>query len=157
MPDGITVRVEGARAAAHAFRGASALLASRLRGSVRRAGGVLQTRVRANASGRTGQIGPALYGGAGEIGPRVQTGDYRRSIGLRAYSGGDIFAAEVGTNAPQGRRLEQGFFGADSLGRVYHQPPLPHFGPAADPAEQFLNAAIEDDLAAVDRMIGGGP
>lgn len=155
MADGVTVRVDGAKAAVRAFDAAPALLTRRLSVSVRSAGSLMRTRVRANASGRSGVTGPALYGGTGEIGPRVQTGDYRRSIGLATYSAGGQLVAEVGTNAPQGRRLEQGFIGADSLGRVYHQRPLPHFGPAVAPTEHALNAAIEADLAFVDRFVAG--
>ncbi len=44
----------------------------------------------------------------------------------------------VGTNRPQGRRLEDGFVRADSLGRVYNQPPFPHVGPAKDEIEPQL-------------------
>lgn len=82
-------------------------------------GQLLRTKVRANASGRPG--------------PRAQTGDYRRSIGLEVLTlGGNVYAV-VGTNAPQGRRLEYGFMNLrDSLGRLYHQPPYPHFNPALD-------------------------
>jgi len=155
--DGITVRVEGAQAAVRAFAGGSGLLSRRVRSSVRRAGAFYQTKVRANASGRTGQAGPSLFGGDGEIGPRVQTGDYRRSISLRLFSDGEVYAAEVFTSAPQGHRLEAGFIGADSLGRTYHSPPLPHFGPPVPIAEQFLFSSLEADVTAVDRSIGGGP
>ncbi|MBI9114303.1 hypothetical protein [Sanguibacter suaedae] len=38
--------------------------------------------------------------------------------------------ATVSTNLPQARRLEFGFFGEDSLGRNYRQPPYPHWRPA---------------------------
>lgn len=82
-------------------------------------GQLLATRTQAHASGRPG--------------PRAVTGDYRRSIGLlMVFDGGDVVAS-VGTNKPQGRRLELGFMGmTDSLGRTFHQPPYPHFGPALD-------------------------
>ena len=81
-------------------------------------GQLLRTRVMAKASGRPG--------------PNIVTGDYRRSISLQV--GGTVTQpwVAVGTNAPQGRRLEFGFVGTDSLGRVYDQPPYPHFGPAVD-------------------------
>ena len=75
---------------------------------------LLKTRVQAHASGRPG--------------PNVVTGDYRRSWTMEAVPNGQM----VGTNKPQARRLEWGFYGADSLGRVYHQPPYPHVGPAYD-------------------------
>lgn len=81
-------------------------------------GQLLQTRVMAKASGRPG--------------PNIVTGDYRRSIGLEEIFAPGITAVSVGTNAPQGARLEFGFHGTDSLGRHYDQPPYPHFGPAVD-------------------------
>lgn len=83
---------------------------------IRHHGQLLKTRIQANASGRPG--------------PNAPTGDYRRSWTVE-FSGG-IGAAKVtvGTNAPQARRLEFGFHGSDSLGRVYNQPPYPHVAPA---------------------------
>lgn len=97
---------------------------------------VFETKVKARASGRPG--------------PRAQTGDYRRSINAQfaGRSGGRV-RWEVGTNAVQGRRLEFGFWGLrDSLGRLFHQPPYPHFGPAADEMESALPAAVEVAVAA---------
>ncbi|MFD7639577.1 hypothetical protein ACFV4P_02895 [Kitasatospora sp. NPDC059795] len=79
---------------------------------------LLETAIKAAASGRPG--------------PNAPTGDYRRSwtTEVRATAAG--VEAVVGTNKPQANRLEYGFVGADSLGRVYHQPPLPHVGPSVD-------------------------
>lgn len=93
---------------------------------------LVQRRVQANASGRPG--------------PRSVTGDYRRSIRRRSrpvVAGG---YSDIGTDAPQGRRLEVGFVGTDSAGRRYRQRPFPHFGPAlddsADPFADGLAAAV---------------
>ena len=94
-----------------------------------RFGVLLQTRVRARASGRPG--------------PRRRTGDYRRGITTqtrRVIAG--VWETTVGTNSPQGRRLELGFIGADSLGRHYNQPPFPHFGPAVDQTEPEYAEAL---------------
>lgn len=74
----------------------------------------------------------------GPPGPRLQTGDYVRSIALAV----GLLQAEVGTSKPQGRRLEYGFSGTDALGRVYDQPPYPHFQPAADEVEPLFTAAL---------------
>lgn len=99
-----------------------------------REGAALQTRVRAKASGRPG--------------PRAQTGDYRRSISRQTSRGPGSITIEVGTNSPQGRRLEFGFWGlTDSLGRLFHQPAYPHFAPAADGMDETLPAAITAGLA----------
>lgn len=80
--------------------------------------------IRANASGRPG--------------PNVITGRYRSSWepeGRRIPYGAEC---TIGTREPQGRRLEFGFYGPDSLGRVYAQPPFPHVGPAIPVMEQTL-------------------
>ena len=92
---------------------------------------LLETRVKANASGRPG--------------PRAITGDYRRSI--TATRGAEGFGAmlggwTVGTNAPQGPRLEYGFVGTDRAGRRYNQPAFPHFGPAVPGVEASFLAAL---------------
>lgn len=80
---------------------------------------------------------------SGRPGPNAPTGDYRRSIESKfiALPGGGM--AMVGTNKPQGRRLEFGFVGRDSLGRNYNQRPFPHFGPALDFIEPAFGAALE--------------
>lgn len=76
--------------------------------------------------------------GPGTGGPRIITGDYNRSITLRV----GILWADVGTDKPQGRRLELGFVGVDALGRVYDQPPYPHFSPGLDEVREPFIAAI---------------
>lgn len=91
-------------------------------------GAILQTKIRGRASGRPG--------------PRVITGNYRGSIEMRLISQGFITAAVIGTDAPQGRRLELGFSGTDSLGRNYDQSPFPHFGPAFDEVKDDYVDAI---------------
>ena len=79
---------------------------------------------------------------SGRPGPNVITGDYRRSINSRRSGSGASVRWTIGTNKPQGPRLEYGFYGVDSLGRFYHQPAFPHFGPAADEIEPQLYAAV---------------
>ncbi|KOX33024.1 MULTISPECIES: HK97 gp10 family phage protein [unclassified Streptomyces] len=79
---------------------------------------LLETRVKANASGRPG--------------PNAPTGDYRRSWSHAVYASGTDVIGTVGTNKPQGRRLEYGFVGTDALGRTYAQRPYPHVGPAVE-------------------------
>lgn len=77
---------------------------------------LLETQIKANASGRPG--------------PNAPTGDYRRSWTHEVHTDGDQVVAIVGTDRPQARRLEYGFVGPDSLGRVADQPPYAHVGPA---------------------------
>lgn len=106
-------------------------------------GSVLQRKVKANASGRPG--------------PRVQTGDYRRSIGLQVRREGASIVAEVSSNAVMAARLEYGFWGmTDSLGRLFHQPAYPHFGPAADEMERVFPVAIEAALGRTFRVLRAG-
>ena len=102
--------------------------------AVVRGGAVLETMVKANASGRPG--------------PRVITGDYRRSITRQSTRTLGRSAVLVGTNRPQGRRLEYGFSGTDSLGRRYSQPPYAHFGPAAEQFRPLFIAAVRVALGA---------
>lgn len=90
---------------------------------------LLETRVKGAASGRPG--------------PRVRTGNYRRSINSTVVLSGQALIGTVGTAAPQARRLEYGFVGADRLGRVYDQPPFPHFGPAGQRTVAEFAAAME--------------
>jgi hypothetical protein len=81
-------------------------------------GQLLNTQIKARASGRPG--------------PNAPTGDYRRSWVHTVTREGGTTTSTNGTNKPQGRRLEFGFTGVDSLGRSYDQPPYPHVGPAYD-------------------------
>lgn len=105
---------------------------AKVRAVVRHHGLLLQTKVKAHASKpRTGPPGP-----------RIQTGNYNRSISLQMSGNAYISTATVGTNAPQGRRLEFGFVGEDSLGRHYNQPPYPHFRPALDEVGPLFEAAL---------------
>ena len=63
---------------------------------------------------------------SGRPGPNVVTGQYRAGIfAVRLPNG-----FELASNSPQSKRLEYGFYGTDSLGRNYHQPPFPHMRPA---------------------------
>jgi hypothetical protein len=101
-----------------------------------RAGQQLVTRIRANASGRPG--------------PRVITGNYRRSWSTRLVSG--ALAVVVGTNAPQARRLEYGFSGTDSLGRRYNQPPFAHVEPAVRQERAPIIRILEDAVSEAGRL-----
>lgn len=92
--------------------------------------GVLQfgvAEVRRNASGRPG--------------PRIVTGNLLGSIRSDWRISGDVFEGQIGTNAVYARRLEFGFVGPDSLGRVYNQPPYPFMNPAVPAIRARLIAA----------------
>jgi hypothetical protein len=78
----------------------------------------------------------------GPPGPRLQTGAYVGSWSVTTTLGAMGPTATAGTNAPQGRRLEFGFSGTDSLGRRYNQPAYSHAGPALDETAPAFYAAI---------------
>lgn len=102
-------------------------LADRLDRAATRIGPAIQRAVR-----HTGELGRARIRGnaSGRPGPNVITGRYRNSWETQTRRLPYGAMCTIGTNAPQGRRLEFGFVGPDSLGRVYNQPPFPHVGPA---------------------------
>jgi hypothetical protein len=89
---------------------------------------LLETQIKANAGGRPG--------------PNVITGDYRRSWTHEVHTAGDVVMGVVGTNKPQARRLEYGYIGPDSLGRIFAQPPFPHVGPAVESIRPLFTAAL---------------
>lgn len=83
---------------------------------------------------------------SGRPGPNVQTGEYVRGIlirrSVRRFGPIVNVKEEVYTLSPQAARLEFGFVGVDSLGRVYHQPPYPHWVPAI----LELESRIDEDI-----------
>jgi hypothetical protein len=82
---------------------------------------------------------------SGRPGPNAPTGDYRGSWNAlpthEGVAGGVSWS--VGTDRAQAARLEYGFVGPDSLGRVFHQDPLPHMGPAYDEIAPVFEAAMD--------------
>jgi hypothetical protein len=99
----------------------------------------------------TGVLGKARISGnaSGRPGPNVITGAYRNS--WQTENRHIPYGAEctIGTNAPQGRRLEFGFVGTDSLGRSYNQPPFPHVQPALPYIGQTLMGQMRLAVAEV--------
>jgi hypothetical protein len=91
-------------------------MADRLENAADRLGDVTERRMR--NVGRQG-VARIRQNASGRPGPNVITGQYRAS--WRAETRGIPYGAEctIGTNAPQGRRLELGFVGVDSIGRHY--------------------------------------
>ena len=78
----------------------------------------------------------------GRPGPQRQTGNLSRSVRLLGVSRLKVgsWESRTGPTAIYGRRIELGFNGADSLGRVYRQPPYPYMGPGMREAVPTLNA-----------------
>lgn len=90
----------------------------------------------------------------GRPGPQRVTGAYVSSIGMQAHQAGVHYEVEVGTNAPEGRRLEYGFHKQDKLGRSFHQPPFPHWRPALAETMPAANALFERLLSGVQARLG---
>ena len=68
----------------------------------------------------------------GSPGPDVVTGTLRRGVRhTTAHRLGLLgWQTEVGPTVIYSRRIDLGFVGADSLGRIYNQQPRPYFTPA---------------------------
>jgi hypothetical protein len=89
---------------------------------------------------------------SGRPGPNVISGDYRGSWKRQPFAVPDGGGAEVGTNEPQGRRLEYGFYDrTDSIGRHFFQVPRPHVEPAVNELSGDFEQAFKD---ALDRIFG---
>lgn len=74
----------------------------------------------------------AKQGASGRPGPNVITGTLRRGIRHEPITpwGAMGWQTKVGPTVIYSRRIELGFHGADSRGRVYDQPGYPYFVPA---------------------------
>lgn len=90
----------------------------------------------------TATLGQLKLRASGRPGPRRVTGDYTRKMNMQADHGGAGVEVTIGGNGAQGPRLEFGFNGADSLGRVYHQRPFPHYAPTF----AWLNALLPNEV-----------
>lgn len=138
----ISARVVGAAEAARAFITTASVVQARTAGVVAYHGKKYQAAVKRRASGRPG--------------PNVITGKYRNSIQFRMIRGGTTAAAAIGSDHPASHRLENGFFGSDSLGRNYHQEPRPHYEPdlqaTADELQRSVAAMVVIDSTAINTV-----
>lgn len=101
---------------------------------------------------RTAKGGEGVMKGkaSGRPGPRVIWGDFRRSIVGRLVSvAGGVWTIQIGSNAPQARRLEYGFVGPDRLGRVYNQPPYPYAAPSGPAILEMGGEQVRNEVAKV--------
>ena len=74
----------------------------------------------------------AKVNASGAPGPEVVTGTARRGVSHNPVHRVGLFGwqTEVGPTVIYSRRLDLGFVGTDSLGRIYNQQPRPFFTPA---------------------------
>lgn len=117
---GVSVRIQGDEAIATALRTLNPRLKARTTAAVHQFAVLLTERIQTAASGRPG--------------PNIVSGQLYGSI-LIDHTLGDVDgwgAATVYTATVYAPRLEFGFYGTDSLGRNYNQPPYPFFGRAVE-------------------------
>ncbi len=89
-----------------------------------------------------------LVQGLGQARTPVLSGTLRRSWhteSLPAPTG--TYAVRVGPTMVYARRIELGFKGADSLGRVYDQAPDPYVKPALEEARPRIRALVVTTIA----------
>ena len=93
--------------------------------------------------GKTGDdlLRTVIRHASGRPGPNIVTGEYVQSF--YTYRP-DRHTVMLGSTAPQAARLEFGFFGQDSLGRVYQQPAFPHIYPAFAEVEARFERDLEE-------------
>jgi hypothetical protein len=114
-----------------AFAGFAALLSPEIQQAEQQLGQLIITKTHDNGLARFAQNSP---GGLAES---------------FSMSGVSPMEVEVGTDKPYGHRLDEGFDGADSLGRVYHNPPTWFFTDAVHEVEDsgegmgLLQAGVE--------------
>ncbi len=86
--------------------------------------------------------GDAKRNASGRPGPNVQTGNLRARI--THVVAADGLSARVGTIVEYAPRLEFGFSGSDSKGRVYNQKPYPFLYPALAANFEKIKRMITD-------------
>lgn len=116
-------------------------LDQRMEKALHRVGVVLVTSVQ--KSMRQGGGSEGLRSSPGEP-PYVQTGTLRKSIRYEVVRQGNALVLRYGSNEDYARRLELGFAGADSIGRVY-----------AQAARPYLRPALKREKNAIGRMLRG--
>lgn len=84
---------------------------------------------------------------SGRPGPNVITGQFRAGIRSDVAVSANLVQGQIGSNAPQAARLEYGFFGTDSLGRNYAQPPYPYLQPSIPGVQAAVEGAIASAIS----------
>lgn len=147
----ITVRIEGSESLALKLRALGTAVSGRTIERAVVAGAlIVQNEAKRRAAYRTGTLRRSIHiGGHTDL-----ASDYRQppdeSELERPRVGAHDVEVYVGTNLEYARRIEYGFNGADSLGRVYNQAAQPYLRPAID---ENGNAVREEIAAALIELI----
>jgi HK97 gp10 family phage protein len=97
------------------------------------------------------QAGALLIENQAKSNAPVVTGTLRRSIHHEtADTNSDTAAVDIGTDLVYARRIEFGFSGRDSLGRLYNQAPNPYLRSAAESKKE---EAIREAAAALKDLV----
>ena len=123
-----TIEVIGDDTTALWLRSVAETAPARINPVITHFGAVLEMAIIAHSSGRPG--------------PEIDTGFMHESWRVRFELVGKYLEAIVESTAPYVNRLEYGFAGRDSLGRVFHQPPFPFIGPSVDLVTPMFVEAI---------------
>ncbi len=107
-------------------------------------------RIRA-ASAAAGRKAALAFQAEGMRDSPVLTGTLRRSWQTVTSQGLGVFSAMTGPTVIYARRIELGFKGADSLGRVYNQQPDPYVQPAYEQVLPTVRPLVVSELT---RAIG---
>ncbi len=100
------------------------------------------------ASAAAARKGAMALQAAGMRNSPVVRGTLRRSWRTQIItSGPSVFAARVGPTIIYARRIELGFKGTDSLGRLYDQAPKPYAKPAFENVIPGIRATAISELA----------
>lgn len=114
--------------------------------AVTKGGHLIESKAKQNFSGSHAKGEPRSGGKY----PNVVTGSLRRSIhvdSVKRISFG-VWQSVTGPSMIYGRRIDLGFNGADSIGRIYHQPPYPYFTDGFEQAKDQLPGIFREAWAA---------
>lgn len=162
MADGFSVTIVGGRELKRKLARLERGLSGKVLENATVAGALLvANRAKQLAAFRTGTLRRSIHvgGHTGRTpdfaqGPAGGGAEYHDIGGERRER--DFVEVQVGTDVPYARRIEQGFIGADKLGRHYHQPARAYLRPAFDETredvEHEIGEAVKDQL----RAIAGG-
>jgi HK97 gp10 family phage protein len=90
-----------------------------------------------------------MFEAAAKINAPIKTGALRDSIHIETtVDTPEKQVREVKPDTPYARRIENGFVGPDSLGRMFHQPAQPYMRSAFDTERDGAAAAIRESIYA---------
>lgn len=143
----ITVRIEGSESLTRKLRALGDAVSGRtLERAVVAGALIIQNAAKQRAPYRTGTLRRSIH-----IGGRTDLAtDYQKAPDVPDLDPPRVGAHDVevyvGTNLEYARRIEYGFNGADSLGRVYNQAAQPYLRPAVDENSGAVQQEVADAL-----------